>query len=266
LVARALPALARDGIIPSNDVAGFLEHNSSAVRAAALLSLNVKKLVASDIKALILARLDDKAAEVRLAAVMAAGALNLREAIPKLIDLAAQPDAELRPQAIAALCLMPDQRADHIYRQAAVDSDPSLSRAGRSALLAIGQADPQLVRTVGESDRNRGRAAGAKLTLEEMRRFALGHAGDARKGETLFFENQAIACARCHAVAGRGSANLGPDLSGVGRKHKKGEIIGLVLEPPTRIGIAHRTIQNSVSMLSPLELTDLLTFLVSLKK
>ena len=153
LVARALPALARDGIMPANDVAGFLEHESPAVRAAALLSLNVKKVVASDIKTLILARFDDKAADVRLAAVMAAGALKLREAIPKLIDLAAQPEAELRPQAIAALCLMPDQRALAIYRQAAEDSDPALSRAGRTALLAINQADPKLVRTAGEADR-----------------------------------------------------------------------------------------------------------------
>jgi HEAT repeat protein len=137
-----LPALARDGIIPSNDVAGFLEHESSAVRAAALLSLNVKKAVASDIKALILARFDDKSADVRLAAVMAAGALKLREAVPKLIDIAAKPDAELRSQAIAALCLMPDSRATSVYRQASHDSDPSLRRAGEQAIAAIGrQAD-----------------------------------------------------------------------------------------------------------------------------
>ena len=118
LVARALPALARDGIIPSNDVAGFLEHESSAVRAAALLSLNVKKAVASDIKALILARFDDKAADVRLAAVMAAGALKLREADSETDRYRRQADAELRSQAIAALCLMPDPRAAAIYREA----------------------------------------------------------------------------------------------------------------------------------------------------
>lgn len=142
LIARALPALARDGIIPSNDVAGFLEHDSSAVRAAALLSLNVRKAVASDIKALILARFDDKSADVRLAAVMAAGALKLREAIPKLIDLTAKPDAELRSPAIAALCLMPDQRAAAVYREVSHDSDPSLRRAAEQAIAAIGgQAD-----------------------------------------------------------------------------------------------------------------------------
>ena len=265
LVARALPALARDGIMPANDVAGFLEHESPAVRAAALLSLNVKKVVASDIKTLILARFDDKAADVRLAAVMAAGALKLREAIPRLIDLAAQPEAELRPQAIAALCLMPDQRALAIYRQAAEDSDPALSRAGRTALLAINQADPNLVRTAGEADRKHA-AAEARASTADLRRFVLGHSGDARKGETLFFENQAIACARCHEAGGRASATPGPDLSGVGRKYDKAELIRSVLEPAARIGIAHRTIQSSVSVLSPLELTDLITYLESLKK
>jgi cytochrome c553 len=101
--------------------------------------------------------------------------------------------------------------------------------------------------------------------MEGLCRFALGHAGDARKGETLFFENQAIACARCHAAAGRGPTALGPDLSGVGRKYDKAALIRSVLDAPARIGAAHRTIQNSVYALSPLELTDLLTYLESLK-
>jgi HEAT repeat protein/glucose/arabinose dehydrogenase len=265
LVARALPALARDGIIPLNDVAGFLEHESPAVRAAALLSLNVKKVIASDIKTLILARFDDKAADVRLAAVMAAGALKLLEAIPKLIDLAAQPEAELRSQAIAALCLMPDPRAVAIYQHAAEDSDPSLSRAGRTALLEINQADPQLVRTAGETNRSLA-AAVARSATEDIRRFVLGHSGDARKGETLFYENQAIVCARCHRAGGHASATPGPDLSGVGRKYDKAELIQSVLDPAGRIGIAHRKIQSAVHVLTPIQLTDLVTYLESLKK
>ena len=47
LIARALPPLARDGIIPPNDVAGFLDHASPTVRSAALMSLNVKKALPS---------------------------------------------------------------------------------------------------------------------------------------------------------------------------------------------------------------------------
>ena len=82
----------------------------------------------------------------------------------------------------------------------------------------------------------------------------------------LFFENQAIACGRCHGAGGRASATPGPDLSGVGRKYDKAELIRSVLEPRARIGIAHRTIQSSMSVLSPLELTDLVTYLESLKK
>jgi hypothetical protein len=52
----------------------------------------------------------------------------------------------------------------------------------------------------------------------------------------------------------------------VGRKYDKAELIRSVLEPAARIGIAHRTIQSSMSALSPLELTDLITYLESLKK
>jgi putative heme-binding domain-containing protein len=40
--------------------------------------------------------------------------------------------------------------------------------------------------------------------------------GDARRGEALFFGEQAR-CSQCHAIGGRGG-NLGPDLSEVGRK------------------------------------------------
>ena len=46
LVARALPPLARDGILPLNDLATFLESRAPIIRASALISLNVKEALA----------------------------------------------------------------------------------------------------------------------------------------------------------------------------------------------------------------------------
>jgi hypothetical protein len=262
LIARALPALARDGIIPANDVAGFLEHASPTVRAAALLSLNVKKGLSPEIILAVLARLDDQSVEVRQAAVMAVGALRLREGIPKLIELGSKFDAELRPQAIAALCLMPDPRAAAVYKQAANEEDPSLSRAAEQALAVVGgQADAQLVRA-------------SVTNVESLRQFALGHSGDPRKGETLFSENRSMGCSQCHSIGGRGQTTLGPDLTGVGLKYDKAGLIRSVLEPLPKMASSGNAPEGShrdrhpaglFDHVTPLEFTDVITFLGGLK-
>ncbi len=133
LAARALPPLARDGVLPLNDMADFFESPKPLLRAAALMSLNVTKPLPQEFKQKVLSRLDDSSAEVRHAAVIAAGVLKLREAVPRLIQTAGagQADLELRSQAITALCLITDPRAEAIYRQAASDPDPSLRRAAK---------------------------------------------------------------------------------------------------------------------------------------
>ena len=159
-------------------MAGFFESPRALVRAAALMSLNVKKPLPAEIRQLVLARLDDSSAEVRQAAVLAAGVLELREAVPRLIQTAGtgQADSDLRTQAISALCMMPDPRAEAIYRQAASDPDPSLRRAGEKALQAIrGQVDPQIQLAGGSHERASG--------VESLRQFALSHLADPRKGE-----------------------------------------------------------------------------------
>ena len=137
LVARALPDLARSGFLPANDLASFLEHSAPAVRAAALLSLNVKKGLTSDLGQSVLDRLGDKEAEVREAAMLAIVPLKLRAAIPRLLAIAGDRHSPDRTAAIEALCGMPDRRAVSFYLAAIQDLDPRLRRAGESALLSI---------------------------------------------------------------------------------------------------------------------------------
>ncbi len=261
LVARALPPLARDGVLPPNDMAGFFESPRPLVRAAALMSVNVKKPLPAEIRQLVLARLDDTSAVVRQAALMAAGVLELREAVPRLIQTAGAGPAggDLRAQAITALCLMPDPRAEAIYRQAAGDSDPALRRAGAKALQAIrAQVDPQIQLSGGPQ--------GQTPRVETLRQFALGHLADPRKGEELFFENRDIACGRCHAAAGRGAGTPGPDLSGLAARSDKAQLIRSLLEPSPRLAAAHQPVKSLASTLTPLEFTDLIGFLERLKQ
>jgi putative membrane-bound dehydrogenase-like protein len=421
LVARALPALGREGVLPPNDLAGFLGHADPAVRASALLALTARKQVPEEVRESVLARLDDPDADVRRAAMQGAVSLRLSEAVPRLLA-AAHRDAT-RSEATLALAGLPDPRALPVYLSALSDRSPEVRRAGESALLAIrddvapdlekaaqsgrypGPAvealehilarfrpvtawkvigpfprttaqvffgepsidfgrthagaegrtiawvvragDPATGRvtlddlkagagdrggfgydtngspdlaafasTEIESDRDRtallrvgssgtvilsvnekaahayvnfaGRpyrpdadvvrvelkrgknrllvqarqgigvwsfgvqvsepsalvVAGAsrKVGPEERRAFALRHEGDPKSGEALFFDAKGIGCVNCHAANGRGTANIGPDLTGLALKYDKAEIIRSVLEPSNRIATGYQPV------------------------
>jgi putative membrane-bound dehydrogenase-like protein len=137
LVARALPGLARAGLLPPNDVASFLGSASPAVRAAAILSLNVKRGLPPDLEQAVLDRFVDEASEVRAAAMLAVVPLHLRAAIPRLLSITGEKRSPDRARAIAALCGLADKRALRAYLDAISDPDPALRRSGERALLAI---------------------------------------------------------------------------------------------------------------------------------
>ncbi len=137
LVARALPDLARLGLLPPNELGLFLESPVPAVCAAALLSMNVKKRLPADLEQAILNRLADPADDVRQAAMIASVPLGLRTAIPRLIKIARDPRSADRAAAAEALCRLPDPQAIDVYLWAIDDDNPRLRRLGEAALLAI---------------------------------------------------------------------------------------------------------------------------------
>ncbi len=73
-----------------------------------------------------------------------------------------------------------------------------------------------------------------------LRAFAMSHDGDPRNGEALFFDPKGISCGKCHAAGGRGTANVGPDLTGLALKYDKAELIRSVLEPSNRIATGYQ--------------------------
>ena len=87
LVAAALPEVASSGLLPPYDLASFLENKAPEVRAAALLSMNVKKALPPDLMQSVLARLEDSAPEVRRAAIMAVVAFRMSDAVPNCSPL-----------------------------------------------------------------------------------------------------------------------------------------------------------------------------------
>ena len=80
------------------------------------------------------------------------------------------------------------------------------------------------------------------MSPESLARFARARAGDPVNGERLFFENQAIACSRCHKVEGRGNGTFGPDLTGLASKYDRAEIIRSILHPADRVASGYQPV------------------------
>jgi putative membrane-bound dehydrogenase-like protein len=71
---------------------------------------------------------------------------------------------------------------------------------------------------------------GDKVKPEEI----LALAGEAARGERIFFESSAAQCKSCHAVQGKGS-NVGPELSQIGRKYAREALLETILLPSKAI-------------------------------
>jgi putative heme-binding domain-containing protein len=76
--------------------------------------------------------------------------------------------------------------------------------------------------------------------LEEYARHARKDAGDPARGQVLFGDLNRLACTRCHRVRGQGS-EVGPDLSDIGGKFDRDQLIEAVLEPSRQIVEGYRT-------------------------
>jgi uncharacterized repeat protein (TIGR03806 family) len=75
-------------------------------------------------------------------------------------------------------------------------------------------------------DDQRPKRLGSVIRPEQI----LKHAGNAGRGKELFFKSAGLQCAKCHRIAGVGST-LGPDLSEIGKKYSRAQILESILEP-----------------------------------
>jgi putative heme-binding domain-containing protein len=64
--------------------------------------------------------------------------------------------------------------------------------------------------------------------------FALTNGGNSERGRSLFFDLKGVACIKCHTV-GKEGGTVGPELSTVGAKYPRAELIASVLFPSARI-------------------------------
>lgn len=116
------------------------------------------------------------------------------------------------------------------------DSLATLSDAERTALKDV------LEPTVGpaESEPPASRPLVKKWTSEDFAELLAGAPrGDAKRGETVFRDAQ---CARCHRVGARGPA-VGPDLSFVGRRFSRRDMLESILSPSKVVAEHYRNVQ-----------------------
>ncbi len=77
-------------------------------------------------------------------------------------------------------------------------------------------------------------------TVQDYRRFAMLHEGDAVQGRKLFFNDQKLACANCHSVDGA-AAKAGPDLFAAGDSFTRSDLIEAILFPSKVIANGYST-------------------------
>jgi len=76
--------------------------------------------------------------------------------------------------------------------------------------------------------------------IEEYRRFATQHDGDAGRGKKLFADEERLGCTKCHTIDGRGT-KAAPDLLAVGDKFTRRDLIESVLVPSATIAVGYST-------------------------
>ena len=79
-------------------------------------------------------------------------------------------------------------------------------------------------------DEQRAKRLGSVIKPEQL----LSLKGSAERGRALFFQSAVLQCVNCHRINGKGGA-FGPDLSQIGKKSTRGQILESLLEPSKTI-------------------------------
>jgi putative membrane-bound dehydrogenase-like protein len=85
-----------------------------------------------------------------------------------------------------------------------------------------------------------GPAPGA-FDAEAYRRFAESVQGKPERGRALFTDPKGLACIKCHSIGGQGGT-VGPELTSVGAKYPKDELIASVLYPSAKISSGYEPV------------------------
>jgi quinoprotein glucose dehydrogenase len=71
--------------------------------------------------------------------------------------------------------------------------------------------------------------------------------GDPEAGRRIFLYKTEVSCLRCHKAAGEGVGEVGPDLTGIGSKQKRGYLLESIVEPNKQIAKGFETVELTLS-------------------
>ncbi len=200
-------------VIQSWAAQGDLRVSLAAVRALGRLG---------EEEALIRSLSEDRT-ELRRAAATALAPLRSRKAVPALVQ--AWRDPQTRLEALEALVLVPDPRAREAYLDGLASRSTNLRSRCRDALKSLGLEPP---------------ASPAPPAREQFARFALSNQGDPVRGRGIFHDPGGPGCIKCHRAGGSDGGDLGPDLSSVGAKYDRTQIVESILFPSRQISEGFR--------------------------
>ena len=224
------------------------------------------KIGAAGTSSRLLARVrTDTAPAVRVAALRALQALGTTDVSDAVRAALGDADRTVRAAAISAMPSMPIPDAAKVENLVAVLNTGSVveSQGALGALGAIkapaavavlnGLADRLAAGSVDTAlqldvfDAMRSSAAPALLgrldqlkvgrSLEQLAAVmpgALRSGGDAARGRQVVTQHPAAQCTRCHTVAGS-TATVGPDLTGIGKRLGRDELLASLLTPSARV-------------------------------
>jgi putative heme-binding domain-containing protein len=148
-------------------------------------------------------------------------------------------EAQLREQAANQAQKRAAERADAISRLLSTTTgalllahafdDGRLPASIRPQVLAAAQKRDSQISDLFERflpDSQRVQRLGNLIKPETI----LGLKGDPGRGKELFFKTAGLQCINCHQIAGTGS-KLGPDLSHIGKKYNRAQILENILDP-----------------------------------
>ena len=78
------------------------------------------------------------------------------------------------------------------------------------------------------------------MSKPALAEFAMQHAGDPVRGSKIFADEARAACVKCHSTDGHGG-KAGPDLSAIGDKFPRQELIRSILEPSSTVAVGYGT-------------------------
>jgi quinoprotein glucose dehydrogenase len=227
--------------------------NASAGPELAALAANTEMPADARVEALdALAELDAPQLEATLAGIDSNAPVPLRQRAVALL-------AKVAPDKAVPMLATLAENAKRGERQAAFEALGNTHHAAATDVLRTwlerlgrGDVDAALQLDVLEAAAKHDALAPALAAIEDAaaKNGPLGaflvarEGGDAGRGRSIFHDNEATRCTRCHSLGGSGG-NAGPPLDGIGKKLTRDQLVEALVTPSARIaeGFGSTTIE-----------------------